>query len=391
MRAIKNVFIIIFVALVITLLAQSYVVISLNDRAIILGMGIDYVDESYEITCEVIGQSNASSETGSAFNSQMISGKGKTISLAVHDVYTKTGKLPSLGQCCILILGKSLYKTENIQQCLAYFSFSDAFKDGTLVACAINDAKEIFNVTTPLDSSISFALQGIIQGSENNTAIKQNWLSNFVSKQLTLSSSSYLSVIEFNVDENSMSEQANPKKLNGFFNAQKVAVFHNYDYVGVLDDQEKKGFSLMANSKAFDTFVVYDPNNSQVLPQIVGLGVETKNVSFSPKFSENEQPSLEIKINMSLKRLRTDTTGHVLEFLPITPVEISENMIDQVKKETQTVVIKAIDYAKVNRCDYLEINNKFYKQFGKKWVEYANESSNVLEKINYKIIVDISI
>lgn len=388
MKPLIKIAIIVVVALALIMLADSFVVRSIKDRAIILGLGIDYHDGEYEIVCEVIGKSQTTPDsTGDSSFSQYVTGKGKTISLAVYDVYSKTGKLPSLGQCGILVLGESLYKEISLEQCLAYFSFSDAFSDGALIVCCEGEAKELFSRVTPLDSSISFAIAAIVSGSEHNSGIPYSYLSKFVSLQLTSSSSDILTVVSFTPDKETSTEQSD--KQSGFFNANKVAIFRNFDYVDDLTEQEIEGLTLLVEPQSFDTFVVQSDDDSQALPKIVGVGIKSKKVDKKPEYKEGEAPSYSIKIDIEASRMRTDTTGDVMKYLAKEQSELSEYMQKQVEEQTIDCVRAVIKKAVDTNCDFLGISNEYYRNFGTEWIKHKENVENILSEINFSVKVTV--
>lgn len=387
MRSLKRVGIIIVVGVLLILLANSFVVISITDRAIILGIGVDYFDENYQIICEVIAP-NGTQDTSSTKISQMVEGKGKTISLAVYDIYQRTGKLPSLGQCSVILLGKSLYGEHSLEQCLAYFSFSDAFKDGTIVACAEGEAREVFKSTTPLDNSVSFALQTVIQSSHDNTAIPQNNLSNFVAKQLKVAKSSFLNLVKVDYTDAPKSDKSSTEPL-AIFDASGIAVFKNNRYVDTLSKDAKQGFTLAIAPKAFDTFVVEDNEGKSVLPDRVGVGITTKKISTEVTL-ENGKASLEIKINATLRRMKTDTTGNVVDYLPVSKSEITDYMAEQVKEQMTQKITKALEQSRELDCDFLLIANSFYNKYSTEWLVYEQSHPKYLNDLTTKINIEIN-
>ena len=390
MKALKKIAIIIAVALVMMLFADSFIVTALKDRAIVLGMGIDYENDEFNIICEVISSSQSSSQSseggsGGGFT-RLVTGKGKTISLAVYDVYAKTGKLPSLGQCGVIVLGESLYKEESLEQCLSYFLQSDAYRDSSLVTCCKGSAKDLYTKVTPLDTSVSFAVQTIVTGSEHNTGIPYSYMARFISLQLTPSASDYLTVISFSSEKETGGDD---KKDTGFFVADDVAIFRDFKFVDELNKNETKGLTLLNVPASFDTFVVNDLEATQSLPKTVGIGIRSKKVKKELDFNENGKITYDVKIYVRAERMRTDTTGDVISFIPKDKSELTDFMKKQLRQQITDSVFAAFSKMTETNCDYMGISNEYYRKYGKKWVSFQQGFDNVFEKIRFSVEVII--
>lgn len=388
MKPLQKVVIIVLVAMVLMFISNSYVVNTIKDRAIIVGMGIDYRDGEYEVTGEVICAKQTSPESGGTSQfSQLVTGKGKTISLAIYDIFVKTGKLPSISQCGVMVLGEELYKSENLENFFSHFILSDAFPDGSLVACCKGDAKELFGKMTPLDQSVSFGLQGIISGSGNNTGIPFNYMSKFVNSQVTSSASGFLTLLTFEKDEDVSAEEN--KKDMGFFSACHAVIFNNFYYVAELGKEEIRGLTLLTEPSAFETFAVEAAVTPQVFSHKVGIGTKMKKVEKELNFDESDKITYDIKIFMDCERLRTDLTGEVKNLLEKKYSSLDPSMKTQVEEQIRAYVKSAIDKSIETNCDFLGISNQFYKKYGKKWIAYKQEHPNILSKIKFSIKAEV--
>lgn len=384
MKPLQKIFIIVLVAAVLMFVSNSYVVNTLKDRAIIVGMGVDYREGEYEVTGEVISAKQTPPESGGSSQfSQFVTGKGKTVSLAIYDIYVKTGKLPSISQCGLMVLGEGLYKTENLENFFGHFIESDAFPDGSLVACCKGEAKELFGKLTPLDQSISFGLQNIISGSEGNTGVPFNYMSKFVNSQVTSSTGGILTLLTFEKDEEVSSEET--KKETGFFNAGHVAVFNNFYYVTELQEEEIRGLTLISEPSLFETFAVEASAEPQASSHKVGIGTKMKKIKKELNFDESGKLTYDIKIFMDCERLRTDSTGEVKNFMEKKFSSLDPSMKKQVEEQIEGYVRAAINKSVETNCDFLGISEQFYKKYGKKWIVYKQDHPQILGGIKFSV------
>ncbi len=388
MKPLQKLLIIVLVAMVLMFISNSYVVNTIKDRAIIVGLGIDYADGNYEVTGEVICAKQAPPEGGGSSQfSQMVTGKGKTVSLAIYDIYVKTGKLPSISQCGVMVLGEGLYKNENLENFFGHFIQSDAFPDGSLVACCKGGAKELFGKVTPLDQSVSFGLQSIISGSEGNTGIPFNYMSKFIVSQMTSSASGYLTLLTFEKDEDASGQET--KKETGFFKTDNVAVFTDFSYVAELEKEEIRGMTLLTEPSAFETFAVEASVTPQAYSHKVGIGTKAKKIEKELNFDESGTITYDIKIFMDCERLRTDSTGEVSKLLEKKFSSLDPSMKKQVEEQVKAYVKAVIDKSVETNCDFLGISDQYYKKYGKKWIAYKQDNPQILSKIKFTVEAEV--
>ena len=109
-KYLKYAFIFLLVAVAFWIIS-GYVKSELADRAVVLGIGIDYQEEVFEVTAEVISPGQ-STEGGSQVQSKLLVGRGETVPLAIQDIYQTSGKNPSLGQTGFILLGEGMKQQE---------------------------------------------------------------------------------------------------------------------------------------------------------------------------------------------------------------------------------------------------------------------------------------
>ncbi|MEG1706220.1 MAG: Ger(x)C family spore germination C-terminal domain-containing protein [Clostridia bacterium] len=387
MKTVTKVLIIILAGLVFAGLAGCFTVVDVNGRAIVLGIGIDFENDIYTATAEIISGSADAQSGGASSATRVTKGFGATVSDAIKKINSDIGKLPSLGQCGILLLGEQLYKTTDLKQVLSFFAYSDAFRDGTVVACAKGKAEDMFMVQTPVDNSVSFAIQRLTRGDSSTSSAISNSLIKFLDGQMGLSNSSYLSLIEFVEEKGDASKESqNIDVKSGKFASERLVGFTNNRYVLTLTREQEKGYSLMSERDSYDNFIVIDDKDGEIWPKKVGVGILNKKVNI--EVIDNGAPEVTVNIKLKLNRLRTDDTEKLIEFLPKTYNDVTEKM----QKQVQTQVVKWVDSAlkviKDTNCDIAGINRKFHIKYGKEWRDKLKDNPEILKQLKYKVTVE---
>lgn len=371
---------------VLYLLSTSFKVNDLRQKAIIIGLGIDYTQETqFTVTAEIITASAGDQPIGS----RLLEGNGENVSKAMQEIYKKTGLTPSLSQCSIIILGRDLSRTIDVNRMLSYFTLSDAFKDSVSVAISHEDAKSIFEVQTPTETFVAFALHTILQQSSEKTNTPSNDLQHFVEKQLTPSQCSYLSIVTFlpNETESNKNDPTNEKE-GGLFMVDKIALYRKGFWVGELTSEQTRGFNFIHESKSFETFKLEEKDYKGMYGDHATVAILDKKVGLECKL-ENGLPSLEIGFKIKLKEMRTDFSGYLSKMSPKTNSEINNDMKLEVQGIITELVSAAVNASARQDCDFLEISNSFYRKFGQKWKEKMKDYPNVAKDIPIKIRVEI--
>ncbi|MBR2030367.1 MAG: hypothetical protein IJ999_05630, partial [Clostridia bacterium] len=114
-RSLKNpvkkyakIFLLVVVAFFVAWVASSYTKSEIADRAIVLGLGIDMLQDDFVVTAEVVSPNEGGDSGASGATSKLLTGVGKTLPLAIQDIFQTSGKNPSLGQTGIVLLGENM-------------------------------------------------------------------------------------------------------------------------------------------------------------------------------------------------------------------------------------------------------------------------------------------
>ena len=130
MYTLKKILLILLVGAGVIIFASLFNSTDLVDRMLVLSMGIDLTESGEMIVLVETantdtpwgrggdgggeggggGESGSSGEAKVASNKNTFSGRGATLTLALQDLYSKSGKVPSLGQCNVIIFGESFYR-----------------------------------------------------------------------------------------------------------------------------------------------------------------------------------------------------------------------------------------------------------------------------------------
>ena len=157
----------IILILVITILISGCSYKELNDLAIASALGIDYQNNEYIISAQIMELKKQEKEdTSSAL---IYLGKGKTISEALRNISLKYPNYLYLGHLELIIIGKGEIK-HGINNSLDYFiRTSDARNDALILVSTKNKAYEIINPNE--ETKEEFPVKDIVTTIKNSKEI----------------------------------------------------------------------------------------------------------------------------------------------------------------------------------------------------------------------------
>ena len=229
----------IILILVLTILISGCSYKELNDLAIASALGIDYENNEYIISAQIMELKKQEKEdTSSAL---IYLGKGKTISEALRNISLKYPNYLYLGHLELIIIGKGEI-THGINNSLDYFiRTSDARNDALILVSTKNKAYEIINPNeeTKEEFPVKDIVTTIRNSKERNGLVIEKNYEELINDYLERGISQILTTIENEKDEND-----NYKDTI----LSNIAVFEKGKYVKDLDKESAISYNLINNN-----------------------------------------------------------------------------------------------------------------------------------------------
>ncbi len=144
---------------VFTFFSNDFGLVDIQKTAIILAAGIDRTDEGFHLTAQIaVPKGSDRNSCGTA--SINIEGDGKTVSDCVTQIYSKTGWVPKLIFCNLILIGEETAK-EDVFDGLDFFLRNEYMQDSCTVAVCEGTAKDMLTSTSALDDTSSQSIEKI--------------------------------------------------------------------------------------------------------------------------------------------------------------------------------------------------------------------------------------
>lgn len=332
----------------------------INDLAIINAIGVDYENDEYVITLEILN--DQIDKDSSKITSYTKVGHGKNLTSAIENAADKLSKQLIFNHIKLMILSKSIID-EKFENIIDLFLRNTYFRENFYVISATKNKPEtLLNHTTneaPIASTAITDTLESIRYSSNTNVLKK--FDEIVEEVITYGIDTCFSNITLKNDE---------------FIVDGMAIFNNYDYIGNLDNEYVKIYNLLTDNFDRPTYTInYDNlsfttaiNNGKINTEIKS-GTINVNGNLMGRIIDND-PKYNIRDPKNLERIDNDFT----------------NLLDKKIEE----FIKVLQD---NNTDILGITKNYYKKTRTKDKDYwlkLDIKSDIKFNINKKgLIYDV--
>lgn len=332
----------------------------INDLAIINAIGVDYEDDEYVITLEILN--DQIDKDSSKITSYTKVGHGKNLTSAIENAADKLSKQLIFNHIKLMILSKSIIE-EKFENIIDLFLRNTYFRENFYVISATKNKPEtLLNHTTneaPIASTAITDTLESIRYSSNTNVLKK--FDEMVEEVITYGIDTCFSNITLKDNE---------------FIVDGMSIFNNYSYKSNLNNEYVKIYNLLTDNFDRPTYTInYD------------------NLSFTTAINNG-------KINAEIKSGTINVTGNLMGRIidndPKYNIRDPKNL-ERIDNDFTNLLNKKIpEFIKVlqdNNSDILGITRNYYKKTRTKDKDYwlkLDIKSNIKFNINKKgLIYDV--
>ncbi len=336
------------------LLGGCYDNIELNNLAIITGLGIDYQDDNFVVTYEILNDTKT--EDNTAMLSYTEKGSGKTINEAFTDANFRVGKKPFFAHLKIVVLSESIIK-DKLDQIIDYLLRDTNIRDEFIMMVA--------NGTSP---------DTIFKHNDDNNPVVSDLIFNLITNEIyndnLAINEPYQKVLaklvshKFDVILGSLSIIDDAVSLNNFY------IFKGYNVENKLDRRNSTLYSLFNEN-------VY----SLDFTKNYGEDVVTISVNSSKKNIDISQDEINITLDLEARIIENSAD------LDLKKEETYRKLNQEFGKIIQKEVNNFVKILQENKSDVLGFQDLYYKKMRKEnkdlWTK-AQVNTQINLKINTK-------
>lgn len=342
-----------FIILIISILMLTgcYDNIELNNLAIVTGIGIDYIDDEFCVTYEILNDIQTEGDSALSYTA---SGKGKTLPDAIVDANYRVAKKPYFAHLKIVLISENILQG-NLKKITDYLLRDTNIRDEFfLLVSNKSTPKEILEHNNEYYPVVSDLIADLIENEKYNNSLVvfenfQKTLTKFISKNTDAVLNS-LSIIE---DEIS---------LNNFY------ALKDYNFNYILSKDESTLYNLLTTN----TF-------SREFKKEYSDGNVTINITYS---------NVKIDVTSDELSFKLDLKGRLIENNPafdLKKEEIYKMLNNDFEEIIKSDIEKFIKNIQKNQSDILGLQEIYYKKTRKE-----NNNLWIHSKVNVSVNLQIN-
>lgn len=373
-----KIYIILAAVFIFTFFSNDFGLVDIQKTAVILAAGLDRTDEGYHLTAQIaVPKGSDRNSCGTA--SIDIEGDGKTVSDCITQIYGKTGWVPKLIFCNLLLIGEDTAKNGDIFDGLDFFLRNEYMQDSCFIAACEGTAKDMLTTVSAIDDTTSQSIEKIFSDAavKAGTTIKST-LKDFAVSYYGKSKSGYMPFVR-SLDQNcgadsgggsgssasgsgggsesSGSSQGEAQKK--IYYANETALFSEGKMVALLTPEETFAFSLLQSNVFAGTMTAHEDGKPVTLSVLSDEGKVSLSVKNKPK------------VTMSLRtKIRLFNRGVPAPIDDVSKGEISDVIEENAKERLTQYMTDLWQTCLDSGCDLFLLNRNLYRSSPKKYAEW---------------------
>ena len=352
----------------------------LSERAIIAGLAVDYENDEFLVSAQILlPSSDDSKSSGIAISSAT----GKTIGEALARISSETSMLVAMSHCNLILLGEGVLK-DKAYTSLDYMIRNAYLSENALLLTTEGRAKDILGAKTAYSDMTSFYIQRELMVYGNyKEAVRRN-VKEYLASYYTHNSANWLTKVKMVETEKPQmggstgstgSSSGEEEKVYVFdFNSCAIIKGNNFVFDG--DEQVISGINFVNSTLDKGDIVVTDGQASYCFFILKSKG----KLDYNP-----ESYNAKAKINMDII-LKEIISPEPNDF-SVADVEPPKNVTNLVKDYVASCITAAFTQSKDNGVDIFDLYGGFYGKEGKRWLSNSNgylEKCTLDTEINIK-------
>jgi len=364
--------------------------------AIVASIGIDKINEGYEITLMSFIPTPGQ-EFVESYN--IVSTKGETVSEALIKAELQLGKSVKLYHTEAVVLGDSVIN-DDISSAIDYFVREESLSSSCILIGTNDSAKNLLTLVNEKEGNSGNKLTQLIMYNSNNVYSKEASIENFFAGNFSPIRNAfiaYLSLEESDDDavllsnENGEKKEDSEKKINKKLkNPGGVILFKDGRKVEILEEEILHGLNYIFGHEEDQNIVIEDVTTDDMKNAKAVFYIDNKKVSISTKI-ENNIPVFSVSMMLLLSRIEIIGEKENQSY-NISYSNITEEVKNKIEMEIKKGFAKSINKMREVKCDLGNIYRIFYQNNRKEFKKYLNSLKNIddfLENMVFEINVSV--
>ena len=345
-------FVFALIALILIVFGRTVETPSLTKSAVVLGIGIDYKEDTSLFTvsaqCVLVGSSSGdTSET--TFNTY--SSSGNTISGAMDGIARKMGLIISLAHCNVVVMSQSALTLDHLQ--LIYpLTGMYALPEQTIIVSCPDSPEKLLSLRMGTTLSAPFFLQQALINEEGSDGMIRTTSKDFLARSLSRSEANAVPYIKVQKAQSPpISQQGDDKNTYELLIGD--ALVFNHDKFAVIDKEYAEVLALFLGHGVTGTFNYTDENGGSMEFKVLKKDVKLK--------ANGRNVKAEIALSVDLSDVQNVNTNEVLSSADDIVKRYAQKLANEIKAKFEYLY----EFSKKENIDFLNLQAKAYQSVGR--------------------------
>ncbi len=357
--------------------SNDFGLVDIQKTAIILAAAIDKTEEGFSLTAQIAVPKGSDRTTGGT-SSVEIEAEGKTVSDCITLIYTKTGWVPKLVFCDLILIGEEAAKTDMMDS-LNYFLRNEYMPDSCKLAVSEGKAGEMLSSQSAIDDASSLAINKLFSdAAQKSGKVMPSTLKDFSIGVYGVSKSGYLPYVSAAPQQGEQSGESGGGSGGSssggssggsgggsedlkIYSADRTAIFTDGKMVGLLPREETFAFSLLKGKVFAGTFNAMDGDKPITLSIIKNKG--------GTELSAKESLRAKFSVDLLVRLCCRSTSVPVDEGLGDT---VPEKILKDAEGRIAEYVASLFQTCKACGCDLFNFKQSLYRSSLKKYAKWKD-------------------
>lgn len=367
--------------------ANDFGLVDIQKTAVILAMAVDKTEDGkFTATAQIAVPKGVDRTTGGT-SSVEIQGEGETVSDCFSQIYAKTGWVPKLVFCNLLLLGEESAKT-GVFCCLDFFLRNEYMPDSCFVAITEGKAGDLLQTTSAIDDASSLAIGKLFSDAAVKSGkVMTSNLKEFAIGYYGAAKSGYLPYVhsikqptqpsggESGGQQGGGGEKANGQEKEVVYSAEKTALIDDGKLVDILTPEETFAFSLLEGKVYAGSFTVETEEKPVSLTVLKNDGSVSLDMKGAPKVN--------MKVHL---RVNTHNRGQPSAIEDISSSRPDEKLEQRAERYLESTIMGLFEKCRASGCDLFKLKRNLYRSSKQKYEEWE---STLLDALTPIVDVDV--
>lgn len=392
-------YIILTAIFVISFFSNDFDLVDIQKTAVILAAGLDRTEEGFHVTAQIaVPKGSDRSSCGTA--SIDVQGDGKTVSDCITQIYSKTGWVPKLIFCNLILIGENTARDSDVFDGLDFFLRNEYMQDSCLIATCEGSATEMLTSISAIDDTTSQSIEKVFSGAtEKSGTVLSNTLKEFAIGYFGQSKSGYMPYVRaINQDCGSTSGGGEGSSASGsaggggsggqessgggkgdeqkkIYYADRTALFSEGKMVAILNPEQTFAYSLLQGNVFAGTMTAEDkgkPVTLSILADDGGISLDVKN-----------KPKATLSLDLKIRLFNRGVPSPIED---ISDIQISPEITENATAILEGYLNDLWNTCKTSGCDLFNLKRSLYRSSLKKYAEWKD---TLLETVDCELAVKI--